>query len=67
MGPIWLLTVKGFPSLKERDMGTFIHHLPLSRLVSCKSNVSPGAHLHGSIPGVASALLELQVQRTDVN
>lgn len=34
-------------------------HPPVSRLVSCKSTVSQ-AHLDGSTPGEASALLELQ-------
>lgn len=45
-------------------MGAFIHHLPLSRLVSCKSSVCQ-AHLDGRTPGEASVLLELQVSRTD--
>lgn len=50
--------------LLRKDTGTFIYHLPFSRLVSCKPSVSQ-AHLDGRTPGEASALLELQVQRTD--
>ena len=46
--------------LLRKDTGTFIYHLPFSRLVSCKPSVSQ-AHLDGRTPGEASALLELEL------